>query len=174
MYKLSSYLFILLVTAVSCEFKAEIKTPDGSDAGKKGAGKIRNGITLKENHLKVSQAFLLREDDGTLLPESNEVGVNKQILMRLIIDSGFTNVGEKVFPGAAEKVETSDGKVLMDEKDLFSAYPDGVSKKDAGTIGLYVKITSIDKLYDYYLVSFRVWDKKGTADVTGSYKLHIQ
>ncbi|MEJ0103250.1 MAG: hypothetical protein WDO19_12130 [Bacteroidota bacterium] len=41
-------------------------------------------------------------------------------------------------------------------------------------ITLSAVINGIDKLYDYFLVSFRVWDKKGTGEVTGSYKLYLK
>jgi len=170
--------FLLLISTClifSCQFKAEIKSPENGSATKSNNSKIRNGIAIKENKLKVSQAFLLYEEDGSLVPESNEVGVGKQIVLRLIIDSGFAVNDGKVFLGASEKIQTSEGQTFLDEKDMFSAYDQsGVSPKDASVLGLFAKITRVDKLYDYFLVSFRVWDKRGTGEVTGTYKFHLK
>jgi hypothetical protein len=57
---------------------------------------------------------------------------------------------------------------------LFEAYDTaGVTPKDAEVISLSAVITQIDKLYDYFLVSFRVWDKKSNGEVSGSYKLYL-
>ena len=173
MFRITLFLSLVLLMATSCEFKAEIKKPESTDTGNRSS-KIRNGITLTENKLKVSQAFLLYEEDGSLVPQTNEVAIGKRIVLRLVIDSGFTITNGKVFPGASEKVQTSDGMVFLDEPDLFAAYADGVSPKDAGIISLYAQVTRIDKLYDYFLVTFRVWDKKGDAEVSGSYKLYIK
>ncbi|MFT3933878.1 MAG: hypothetical protein QM726_09710 [Chitinophagaceae bacterium] len=173
MHKIFPFSLLIILIASSCEFKAEIKTPEANSAAK-NASKIRNGIQLTENKLKVSQAFLLYDEDGSLVPETNELAVGKQVVLRLIIDSGFTVTNGKVFLGAAEKVQTNEGTVMLDEKDLFSSYKDGVSPKDASIISLYAQITRLDKLYDYFLVTFRVWDKNGTAEVSGSYKLHIK
>lgn len=133
--------------------------------------KIRNDIQLQTSGLKVSQAFLLYED-GTLVPPENITNVGKPVKLRLIIDDGWNKEDGNVYIGASEKIETSDGQVLLDEKDLFSDLA-SVKAEDAKYLSLTANISRIDKLYDYFLVSFRVWDKKGTGEVTGSYRLHI-
>ncbi len=43
--------------------------------------------------------------------------------MRLIIGDGWKEQDGKVSIGAAEKIETNDGEVILDEKDLFAAMP---------------------------------------------------
>jgi hypothetical protein len=166
---------VTLLVAVSCEFKTEIKTPSTAPAGGTTASssKIKNGIELKSNGLTVSQAFLLYEDGG-LVPEANTTGVNQKVILRLIIDKGWTEENGKVFPGASEKIETNDGAIVLNEADLFASMAEGVNAKDAQYITLSAVITKLDKLYDYFVVHFKVWDKKSTASVEGSYKLYIK
>ncbi len=134
--------------------------------------KVRNDINIKAEGINFSQAFLLYED-GTLVPESNETGVGKPVKMRLIIDGGWKEQDGKVSIGASEKIETSDGGVVLDEKDLFADMPI-INANDAKVITLTANISRLDKLYDYFLVSFKVWDKNGTGQITGNYKLYIK
>ncbi len=134
--------------------------------------KIRNDIDLESKAVNVLQAFLLFED-GTLVPETNETGVGKPVNMRLIIDKGWKEQDGKVSIGASEKIETSDGEIVLDEKDLFAAMP-AINANDAKFLTLTANISRLDKLYDYFLVSFKVWDKNGTGEINGNYKLYIK
>ena len=159
-------MLILAMTASLLFYSCEVKIKAGETE------KIRNGIELNAKGLQVKQAFLLHSD-GTLIPDDNKVNVGEDVKLRLII-SGWKEYNGFVFPGAAEKIAASDGAVLLDEPDLFVNYDNiGVSAKDAEYITLTATITKVDKLYDYFLVSFRVWDKKGAGEITGSYKLHL-
>jgi hypothetical protein len=143
-----------------------------TEASTKQSGiKIRNNIKLQTSGLNVSQAFLLYED-GSLVPPDNVTNVGRPVKLRLIIDGGWEKEDGNVYIGASEKIETSEGQVILDEKDLFSHMP-YISADDARYITLTATISGLDKLYDYFLVSFRVWDKKGKGEVTGSYKLHV-
>ena len=54
----------------------------------------------------------------------------------------------------------------------FLTYEDGALVSNENKIDAV--ITRLDELYDHFLVEFRVWDKKGGADVTGSYKLYLK
>jgi len=151
----------LLFTA--CDFRSEIKT----------SSKIRNGIELKtKGGLEVSQAFLLF-DDGSLVPQSNQVKINQYINLRLIIDKGWKSNNGKVSIGASEKISASTGEVALNENDLFQ-HSGPLNEADAKGITLKAVITRLDKLYDYFLVTFRVWDKHSDAEVSGSYKFYIQ
>ena len=175
MKKITKAIFYLpAIFLCSCTFTVEQKSSvDENAAGTKTSSKIRNGIELQTTgNLKVSQAFLLF-DDGSLVPASNEAKVNQQVNLRLIIDGGFTEANGKVEIGAAEKIETNTRQMLLDEKDLFSDLGE-IEAERAKTLTLNAVITRLDKLYDYFLVSFRVWDKKGNGEITGSYKLYIQ
>ena len=149
---------------ISCEVK--VNAPSG------GGSKIRNGIQLKENGLKVEQAFLVFED-GKLVPSDNKVDIGQWIGLRLILN-GWQQKQGKVFVDAEEQITTNDGKQLLDQKDLFKEYADGLSSEDAKTITVSARITAIDKLYDYFTVTFRVWDKQSQKEISGSYKLYLK
>lgn len=162
--------FVLLVSCVNVT-KSDDKGVEVS-VGK--SSKIKNGIIIEEHGLKVEQAFLLFEDK-TLVPESNETEVKKKIKCRLIISGGWKEKNGLVFPGASEIIETNNGEVFLEEKDLFADYTEtGVSAKDAEYITLSAVINSLDKFYDYYVVKFKVWDKSSDAYVTGSFKFKVK
>ncbi|MBA3662973.1 MAG: hypothetical protein H0W61_02025 [Bacteroidetes bacterium] len=165
-------LFIPLLALAAC---VNVNKDDNGVEVKVGTdSKIRNNIQLEEHGLKVEQAFLLFED-GTLVPQNNETTVGKKILMRLILGDGFKERDGKVFPGASEVIETNTGEVALNEKDLFASYDStGVSIKDAKFLTLSAIITKIDKLYDYFVVKFKIWDKNSTNYVSGSFKFYVK
>jgi len=167
---------LLLITAMvaSCFINActlQVKT--GDDANNiASTGKIRNGIRIQENGLHAEQAFLLKED-GSLIADDNKIQVGEKVLLRLVI-TGWTEENGTVFPEASEKIATSEGQVYVDESALFEkSIPNGTTPENAKYLTLYATITKVDKLYDYFLVSFKVWDKKTNKSLAGSYKLHI-
>jgi hypothetical protein len=161
-------LFVVILLISGCEIKVK-KSDDGSSAT--GTPKIRNNIELHQIELNVSQAYLQFED-GVLVPNDNKVELKQKVVMKLIID-GWKKEGDKIFAGASEIITTSDGQVMINKDDLFAEYTDGISADHSG-LTLSAVINGIDKLYDYFLVSFRVWDKKGTGEITGSYKLYLK
>jgi hypothetical protein len=160
------YCFFASLLFISCELKVNTPTVEGS------GGKIRNGIQLKENGLIVEQAFLLFED-GKLVPPGNKIDVGQWVGLRLILN-GWQKPNGKVFVDAEEQITTSDGKQLLDQKNLFKEYTDGLSSEDAKAITLSARITAVDKLYDYFTVTFRVWDKQNQNEISGSYKLYLK
>jgi hypothetical protein len=155
----------------SCHF--DVKTGANSTTGTASSNsKIRNGVQLQENGLHAEQAFLLKQD-GSLINDDNKVQVGEQVLLRLII-SGWKQENNLVFPEASEKIATNTGVVFLDEPALLgSSIPDGTTLENAKYLTLYATITKLDKLYDYFVVSFKVWDKKSNNSLTGSYKLYI-
>ena len=169
-------LFIITLSFVGCEFKASTKetteTKETKEPEKKSNSKIRNGIVLKEEGIKVDQAFLIDHEDN-LISGENLTKVNQPLRVRLIIDSGLTATDGKVLLGASEKVVTSDGDVVLDEEDLFATVG-AVPEKDAKILSLSVMITKINKLVDFYEVKFRVWDKSSNNAVSGSFKFNVE
>lgn len=108
------------------------------------------------------------------MPDDNKIEIGQKVKLRLIMQ-GWTATNDKVMPGATERITTNDGQLLLNSDDQFSGYPEGVAETDAGIISLSAVITNTDKLYDYFLVEFRVWDKqKPGNEVTGSYKLYLK
>jgi len=151
---------------ISCELK--VNTPAGDSSG----DKIRNDIQLKQKGLTVEQAFLLFED-GKLIPAGNKIEVGQWVGLRLIVN-GWQKSDGKVFLDAEEQITTSDGKQLLDQQNLFKEYADGLASEDAKALTLSARITAIDKLYDFFTVTFRVWDKQTQNEVSGSYKLYLK
>ncbi len=136
--------------------------------------KIKNNIQLKTNGFKVSQAYLTF-DDGTAVPQDNKVELDQKITLLLIIDEGWKITDGQVYPGASEKITLSNGFEVLNNEDLFTAYNEkGVTAEDARYISLKAKITKLDNKNNYIIVKFRVWDKKGTSSLTGSYKFFIK
>ena len=99
--------------------------------------------------------------------------MNEYINLRLIVDSGWVIKNDSVRIGAGEIIVSSDDEVMLENNDVF-AENDVVGKEQARIITLSVIINKIGKLYDYYQVNFRVWDKNGSGSITGSYRFNIK
>ncbi|MBL0145613.1 MAG: hypothetical protein IPP48_07495 [Chitinophagaceae bacterium] len=135
---------------------------------------ITNNIRLTSKGFKVAKAYLVYEDETPVLPD-NKVDTNQKVILRLIIDSGWTNLEQKAYPGASEKIVMLTGEIILKEDDLFSSYTEtGVDINDAKYISLMAVITKMDYKKRQVIVSFKVWDKKGESTITGSYKLFIK
>jgi hypothetical protein len=133
-----------------------------------------NGITMNIKGFKVSAA-LLRFDNDSKVPDDNTVELNDRINMLITIDSGWRVSGGKVFPGGSEIIKLNTGAEVLRSDDLFKSYEEtGVDPGDAKYITLKAIITKLDDKKKYIIVNFRVWDKKGPAELTGSYKFYIR
>jgi hypothetical protein len=168
--------FVLLTMVLtSCEFHCSVGTPvekQPTPAGSTDKPSIANRIKLTTRNVKVSQAFLITANDNKPVPENNAIDFSQPVKLMLVIESGWTVENGLSFIGASEKV-SSEGTVLLDEKDVFAEYESGVNATDAKAIGLSVTIPPPPKgAVNEYNVEFRVWDKKGTGYVEGSYTLH--
>lgn len=120
--------------------------------------------------LKVIRAFV-SSVDGEVFSKEVMVGNDQKVILNLNLD-GFKEEEGKSFVGAAEKITASDGTVILDEADLFSNYTaTGMKADDAKFVRLSAIVTGNISSNPYYTVSFRVWDKKGDGEVTGSYKI---
>ncbi len=151
---------------------SETVTASPSNEGKK-SDKIRNGVVVKESGgLEVEQAFLLT-DDGQLIDEANTVPMAENVNLRLII-KGWEETDGKVTLGASEQVATSEGDIVLNQPDLFGSMG-AVSATDAQFVTLKAVVTRVNKLYDYFQVNYRVWDKSpGGGEVSGSYRFKIK
>lgn len=174
--------FLLAVVFMSCGNNSnKTQNPAGNNttqektrtvSAESSNTKIKNNIALSTKEVQVSQAFLLYED-GKLVPEGNQAAVGQPVRMRLVIDGGWKENNGTVSLGASERIETSDGLLVLDEKDLFASLPT-IPVADSKFITLTATISRMDQLYDYFLVSCRVWDKNGTGEINASYKLYIK
>ncbi len=164
----------LLFLLQSCEFNCSVgrKEAEKGKAEFKNGIRVSNDIAIEANGVQVEKAYLLFEN-GEAVPSGNIVDFSQPVKLILHIDKGWKEEKEKVFLGAAEKIE-SGNDVLLDAADLFEQYTDGLSAKDANVISLTATIRLREAIQPLttFLVTFRIWDKKGGGEITGSYKLY--
>src|SRR5687768_2328418 len=111
-----AFLFLLAMAIAACNNSAQ--TGDKAESGSNNNSSYRNNIKVKSKGVNVEQAFLMFDDDK-LVPGDNKVEIGQRVRLRLIL-SGWEPVNGKVALGASEKIETDDGQVILDEKDLFA------------------------------------------------------
>ena len=171
------------LTLSSCEFNCSVGknkeepvkggTVKSSTVVKDGTT-ITNNITLDVKGVKVKKATLLLPDN-TQVSDDNMVNVNQKIKLVLFIEDGWTLKNGKNYIGGSEKIVASNGQVVVDAADLFADYTtSGIDPEDAKIISLSAVITQEAGSSNYYEVTFRVWDKAGTGEITGSYRFSIK
>src|SRR5258707_8459984 len=87
--------------------------------------RYKNHILLKAKGFKIKDAYLVF-NDSTKLQDDNKVNIGQHINLILLIDSGWTMENGKIYPGVGQKIESSDGKHVFEQKDLMESHPDGV------------------------------------------------
>jgi hypothetical protein len=166
---------------VSCEFQCSVggdkksknETVTNSVREENGVV-ITNNINIKAAGIKLKSA-VLKLPNGERVPDDNVVGLGEKINLIITLDSNWAIEKGKTFIGASEKITTDDGTVVLNAGDLFLEYDEnGVDPMDAKIIRLNAVITKPATAVKYFKVDFRVWDKKGTAEVTGDYKFYVK
>jgi hypothetical protein len=133
-----------------------------------------NGIKMVIKGFVVSDVKLYFED-GSVVPGDNTIELNQKVIMQVVIDSGYKVTGGKVFPGGSEEIKLSDGYEVLSSDDMFAQYDEtGVSPEDGKYISLKAVMKELNDKSKAVIVSFKIWDKKGSSVITGSYKLHIK
>jgi len=156
---------LLALAFLSCKDKKEKKEEPASP--------YKNHILLEAKGFKIKDAFLAF-NDSTKLSDDNKTNIGQHVNLILLIDSGWTVENGRIYPGVGQKIESSDGKHIFEQKDLMESHPEGVPAEDGFQVTIQAIINSSDKEYDHFLVSFHVWDKKNDHEITGSYKLHVK
>jgi len=176
MNRLLSFLLFVAVTISlsSCEFSCSIgekDEPKGTAVVKDGS-RVYNNINLLTTAVKVSKAYLVF-DNGDRVPDDNFVDFKRPVRLQFSIDSGWVEQNGKVMLGASEIIADEKGRIVLEEKDLFQQYPEGISARDAGAIYLSATLTlKPNAAPTSFTVSFRIWDKKGEGAIEGSYQLY--
>lgn len=180
-------LFLLLsFMLTSCEFKCSVGNtdeenqqkgkPDDKNVVIKNGTALFNGIQLDtKGSIKVQRVYLVNSENKRI-DENNFVSPNETVKMVLMIDSGWTEEAGQCYLGASQKVVTDAGVEILNEPDLFaSSGVEGISPKDATviTMSVILKIPA-NAPPNGFNVTFRVWDKKGPAEITGRYKLNTK
>jgi hypothetical protein len=166
---------LIISFGLVCNLSAQIKTTKPKPEPKsQQVTNVTNNIKMVSNGFKVESAYLVFEDE-TPVPNDNKIDLNQKVNLRIIIDSGWTLVNGKVYPGGSEKIILSTGAVVLKSDDLFAAYTEtGVDEADARYITLKAVITKMEDKSKHAIITFKVWDKKGRNTITGSYKLFIK
>jgi len=134
---------------------------------------ILNKIIVHESGgMKVSRAFLSHED-GRLLTKANKAALGEAVYLNLLIDKGWKIEDGTVSLDATEKIFTDKGETVLNAPNLFKTMP-LVDESKAANIYLKATITKTRPDIDYFLVTYRVWDKRGEGEVKGSYKLYVE
>lgn len=132
-----------------------------------------NQIRIQSNGLMVSNAFL-ETQQGLPIAAGNKVAVGQIVRLILVIDNGWKVKDGRVFPGATEVIRLDDGYEVLRSEDLFTSYEqEGVEAKDAEFITLMAQITELKDKKRHAIVSFRIWDKSSTAQLSGFFSLYF-
>ncbi len=135
---------------------------------------FENGIKIKCIGLKIKSAALYF-DDQSKVPQDNMIDVNQRVNMLVTLDSGWAVVDGKVYPGGSQVIRLSTGATILKSDDLFAAYSEtGVDPEDAKYITLKAAIKSIEDKKNFINVNFRIWDKKSSGEIIGSYTFFIK
>lgn len=177
-------LICLLLAALllsSCDFKCSVggkkdgvktKTVSSKDNTALNGAVIKNDIDLEVSGVKLKNAYLV--DANKNLLKDNVTRVGEKIYVIIEMDTGWVKENGKSFIGAAERISTSQGGVVVDAEDIFSDYTStGLDAEDAKFISLSAIITKAIAGTEDFVVRFRVWDKKGQGEVKGSYKFKL-
>lgn len=135
---------------------------------------ISNGIKLKTTaNIKVIKAYLYY-DDLSPVPDSNTAKLNENLNLLIKLQPGAWVVKNKfVRLGASEKITTNTGALVSEEKDLFAGL-NQINPEDARFINLKASMESMTGPVEYLVVSFRIWDKQGKGELSGSFRMHIR
>ncbi len=149
----------------------EPSLPPASTSTEQGPS-FRNNIQLSTSGgLRLSAAYLTG-NDGALLPPDNALRRGDTAYLHLVIGGGWMAENRRLFLGATQEVETASGDGVLSSGDLFGQQQ-GLPEKEGDRLLLPVVISRSRAGIPYFFVRFRVWDKKGPAAVSGSYRLQI-
>lgn len=132
-----------------------------------------NNISVKtEGNVEVYRAFLSYEY-GSMVPSSNKTSLGKPIYLNLNITEGWKEENGEVSLGASEKISTDNGTVILEAPDLFSNMG-SFKAGDAKFVRLKALINNMSGPIKYFVVDYKVWDKKGDGVVKGSYRFYVE
>ena len=170
------YLIFLIILLSSCELKVKTGKNEKEETAEKptrNRSKIRNGIEIKTSGgLKVEQAFLTYEEDGSFVGEDNVTTINKPVKLTLIV-KGWKEKDGGVMIDAEEKVTTSEDEPVLHQKDMLAELGI-IPPKNAEYLNFKFVITRLNKLVDYFLVEAVARNKNFDQELKASFKMHVE
>jgi hypothetical protein len=176
------YVIMCSVIFCSCDFKCSVgdnktaektKPVTSEDNTTLNGAIIKNDIDLEATGVKLKAAYLVDEKENLLT--ENLVNLNQKIYLILKTDTGWVKENGKSFIGAAERISTDAGSVVVDAADIFKEQEiTGLNATDAKMVSLSAVIRQADTGIDYFVVQFRVWDKRSNGEIKGKYKFRVR
>lgn len=176
------YIVLLSLFLSSCEVSCTLgdkNTPEDTKTKpvKKDGALLYNGIQLQTTQVQVEKAYLVTNDDkAERIGDDNFIDVKRGVKIVIMIDDGWKALDEKVYLSGSMKVATTDGKVILDQPDLFDRVrEEGISITDSKILSLTVNFTSWNTNEPLTLnVDFNIQDKNSEARIEGSYQVYTK
>ena len=134
---------------------------------------IKNNIKLDIwGDVTVNKAYLVYDEDKPV-PAGNQAKLNQKIYLVLELNKSWVeNTEHLVNIGGQEVITASTGAEVLRSADLFEKL-ETIKAEDAKYIKFHAVITNMTKPFPFFTVKFRVWDKNGLSEITGSYTMKM-
>lgn len=153
--------FLLIVSIFfllqSCEFKSSVNKDLISGVSTKGSGLSCENVSLTIGTKKIEQSTFVYGEEFYLNFNNIE---------------GFTKENEFVFPGMNLLILSQNGDTIMDKKDMYADYTDGI---DISPLLLNCNILVANPMLanKSYTLFVNIWDKKGNGTFDAIFKFDV-
>lgn len=159
---LGIFTLILILGLTGCQY-------DFSKGVKKDFG---TGITVNNDGLSYGDYYLSVND---VKLDNSEVNYGDKVYLVFSGVEGFSEVEGKVFPGAAMQVTDRDGKIVLQEKDLFAAYDqEGVDPVSASDLSVSLLVGDPMIAGESYDWKVKFWDKKSPGEINAELQVKVK
>lgn len=168
------FLWLLALQAASCSnpLPPQAEKAQADTASLHPRPSFLNDIRLRtKGGLLLSSAYLTTQD-GQLLPPTNNLLPTDTVYLHLQVAEGWTSRGGRISLGAEQIITTSAGQPVLRLSDLFARTPE-MPEAEGARLLLSAAFKQAGPATAQYVVTFRVWDRYGPAEVAGSYRLTI-
>lgn len=140
--------------------------------GANGVAGDKENVVLNAKGVTVSDYYLATEDGQRIT--DNTVRLGEKVTL-FIIGAKFEVVDGKSFIGISERITTDNGTEILNAPDLFAKYDDtGILPAMTEQLKIKANISETRPDIQYFVVEYRVWDKKGDGEITGNFKFKVK
>lgn len=166
------HIFLLLLFFTACGEPDNKQTNPDASVQTNSKAQILNGIVVHESGgLKIFRAFLSRPN-GTLINSNNTVRIGDTVCLNLLVKEGWMAQDGFVSLGATQTITAENGEPVLSSPDLF-AVESKMRRAKAAQLQLNATLTKSSPDARAFFVQYRVWDKAGTGEVKGYYRLQL-
>ena len=151
------FLLILAVIMHSCNFNKSVNTNLLT-----GLTTVGDGLSCDDVYLSIAEGQIQR----------NTYTYGEEFDLNFSDISGFTKVGEAVFPGLTLQVTSEAGDVVMETDDLYASYTEGMNFSPLLLAATLTVATPIQSGSNYTL-SVKIWDKEGSGTLTAKMPFNV-